>query len=147
MKTLMKTLWGLSPLISLLGAVQAGAEVVGVTCRIWRSAPNDSLTRTVRTDDLYQRVRMLIELGSAGYVVLPGGTGTLLELAMAWELSVQGSLPGRPVVCLGEFWQPLFERVVPKKPSAGPCLHFLATPEELSRHFPPRRLQGPPDPA
>lgn len=127
------------------GAADAGAEVIGVPCRIWRSAVNRFVTRTVEAADLYQRLRTLIDLGTAGYVVLPGATGTLLELAMAWELSAKGLVSARPVVCVGACWRELAERVTARSRPAGRCLQFVASPDELRRHFPPCDLPPPPD--
>jgi predicted Rossmann-fold nucleotide-binding protein len=52
----------------------------------------------------------LIELGDA-YVVLRGGTGTLLELAAVWELMNKRMLRSRPVVVVGKFWDSTVETV------------------------------------
>ncbi len=52
----------------------------------------------------------LIELGDA-YVVLPGATGTLVELATAWEYRNKGLIKRKPIVVLGDFWNPVLERV------------------------------------
>jgi len=116
-------------------AAQAGAEVVGVTCRLWRSRPNAFLTRTIETRDLFERVSTLIALGTSGYVVLPGGTGTLMELSAVWELSAKGHAPGRPVVCLGPYWRPLVELMARSHPEAAGRVRFASAPAELERHF------------
>lgn len=50
-----------------------------------------------------ERVQKLISLGDA-YVVLRGGTGTLLELAAVWEFINKNMIPAKPVVALGSFW-------------------------------------------
>jgi predicted Rossmann-fold nucleotide-binding protein len=50
----------------------------------------------------------LVELGDA-YVVLKGGTGTLLELACVWEFVNKGIVPKKPIIILGSFWQPVVE--------------------------------------
>jgi predicted Rossmann-fold nucleotide-binding protein len=57
---------------------------------------------------LHQRLARLIELGDA-YVVLPGSTGTLVELAMVWELINKGLIPRRPILCWGDFWRPVVD--------------------------------------
>jgi uncharacterized protein (TIGR00730 family) len=90
------------------GAVAAGGRTIGVTCTAFRrSAPNPYVRQEVPTFDLLQRLNTLVQLGSA-YVVLPGGTGTLLELALVWELLNKGLLRGkRPLVLLGDFWRPV----------------------------------------
>mgnify|MGYP000266679836 CR=1 FL=1 len=94
------------------GAAQAGGTVVGVTCSAFKSSvANEYVTRTVVTGSLDERLNTLVKLGD-GYVVLPGGTGTLLELAAVWELKNKRFLDaGKPVVLLGDFWRPLVDLV------------------------------------
>jgi uncharacterized protein (TIGR00725 family) len=118
------------------GARSAGATVIGVICRVWPPRPNPFLDQVIETADLYQRLRTLIELGGAGYVVLPGATGTLLELAGIWELAGKGSAPARPIVCLGEYWRPLVALIGRSKPSAASRVAFAPTPDALKQHFP-----------
>jgi predicted Rossmann-fold nucleotide-binding protein len=55
----------------------------------------------------------LVERGDA-YVVLPGGTGTLVELALAWEMmnksALSSSVGGRkPLLVWAPYWQPVIE--------------------------------------
>ena len=96
---------------SAKGAKEAGGETIGVSCRAFaRSKVNDYIDREIETDNLRQRMDKLIELGR-GYVVLPGGTGTLSELACAWEMMNKGFLAGRVLVIMGQFWQPVVELV------------------------------------
>lgn len=118
------------------GAKSAGAEVIGVTCRIWSSAANEYVDRVIETEDLFARLRTLIELGSGGYVVLPGATGTLLELAAVWELTAKGINPRRPLVCLGQHWRELVRLAAAAKPAAAELIAFAAAPDDLGEHFP-----------
>ena len=55
-------------------------------------------------DTLFERINKLIELGDA-FVVLQGGTGTLLELAAAWEYSNKGLINSKPVLCHSSIWK------------------------------------------
>jgi len=53
----------------------------------------------------------LLERGDA-YVVLPGGTGTLAELALAWEMMNKASLSktlggSKPLLVMSPYWQPV----------------------------------------
>ena len=41
----------------------------------------------------------------------PGATGTLVELAVAWEMMSKGLLGRRPLVALGGFWRPILEQI------------------------------------
>jgi uncharacterized protein (TIGR00730 family) len=103
------------------GAVEAGGHTIGVTCtRFGRSGPNPFIRQEIPTFGLLERLNTLIQLGRA-YVVLPGGTGTLAELALVWELLNKGLLRGdRPLIVLGQWWQPTIERVLQAQPDAVP---------------------------
>jgi predicted Rossmann-fold nucleotide-binding protein len=52
----------------------------------------------------------LIRLGD-GYVALPGGTGTLVELALAWEMIHKQLLSKKPLVALGRSWRLIISEV------------------------------------
>lgn len=86
------------------GANENGAEVIGVTVDIWSSNPNRFITKEVKCNNLLERVNKLIELGDA-FVVLQGGTGTLLELAATWELANKGLMDHKPILCHSSMWQ------------------------------------------
>ena len=88
------------------GARSEGGEVVGVLCKVFGGAGNRYLTRRIVSPDLYSRLQQLVDLGDA-YVALPGSTGTLVELAMVWELMNKRLVALRPIYCLGEFWRPV----------------------------------------
>ena len=93
------------------GAREAGGQVIGVTCAVFSGrAPNRFLTETITAPDLYVRTERLIER-ARGYVVLPGKSGTLAELAMLWALDRAGCLADRPVILLNEAWDPLFDQL------------------------------------
>ncbi|MBN1972869.1 MAG: LOG family protein [Sedimentisphaerales bacterium] len=92
------------------GASQAGGQIIGVTCSAFKKRkPNEYITREILTNSLDERLDTLIELGQA-YIVLPGGTGTLLELAKVWELQNKGFIKKqKPIILIGNFWNPLVE--------------------------------------
>lgn len=114
------------------GANQAGGQVVGVTCTAFKSSrPNKFVTRNVVTASLDERLDTLIKLGQA-YVVLPGGTGTLLELAKVWELKNKGFLKtDKPVILVGEFWRPLVDVVAKDDPGSSRYVRFADKPEQI----------------
>jgi uncharacterized protein (TIGR00730 family) len=118
------------------GAKEAGGHTIGVTCQIWGSAPNSYIDSVIDTADLYHRVQMLLELGQGGYVALSGATGTLVELAVAWELMCKGFLTPRPLVCMGNFWRPLMEMISRQNVRAMEYVATVQSPDELSRYFP-----------
>lgn len=102
------------------GAAEAGGHTIGVTCRIFagRAEPNPFIRQDVPTFDLLARLNTLIQLGR-GFVVLPGGTGTLVELALVWELfNKRLARPTGAVVLLGSFWQPVLDTIYLEQPNA-----------------------------
>lgn len=86
------------------GAREVGGEAIGVTCSGFRDrAPNRFLSQAIPEPDLFSRTRRLIEL-ALGFIILPGRSGTLAELAFLWALRRGGFGTGRPVVLLGDLW-------------------------------------------
>ena len=122
---------------SARGAKEADGRTIGVTCRIWSSKPNRFIDDVIVADDYYQRVQALVDLGVGGYVALPGGTGTLVELAVAWELMCKGQFADRPLVCVGDFWQPVIDRVSSQRPAHRRFVAIAQTPQNPADHFSP----------
>jgi len=87
------------------GAREAGGTAVGVTVASWshRQQPNGWLDREVEAPDLFNRLSRLI--ASDAYVALPGGPGTLGEVAITWNLFQTESIPVRPLILVGEAWR------------------------------------------
>ncbi|UCC97741.1 MAG: LOG family protein [Phycisphaerales bacterium] len=102
--------YGGTMLAAAKGAAEAGGEVIGVTCSAFKSGKaNEYVSREIVTASLDERLDTLIRLGQA-YLVLPGGTGTLLELAKVWELKNKGFLKAdKPIILVGGFWKPLID--------------------------------------
>jgi len=91
------------------GAREAGGRVIGMTTPFYRLAPNAYLHEVIEIPRWQDRLFALVEKGD-GYVLLKGGTGTLLELAAVWECLNKRAIPPRPCVALG-FWEPVLEAV------------------------------------
>ena len=115
------------------GAREASGKVIGVTAAVFRSQANAWVEEEIRVATWQERLLKLVELG-AGYVVLPGGTGTLVELAVAWEWINKGFLEPRPVVVLGDFWRPVVEAIPASELRLNPILR-AATVEEAAAHL------------
>ena len=86
------------------GAVEAGSEATGVTVQGWSRQGNSFLTKEIKCNSLFERLNKLIEIGDA-YVILQGGTGTLLELAAVWELANKSAMDHKPIACHSSLWQ------------------------------------------
>jgi len=108
------------------GAAEAGGKVIGVTCAAFgRSGPNGYVTQEIVTESLYERVKKLVELGD-GFVVMPGGTGTLLEMAVVWEMKAKGFLAAdKPVWAVGEPWRGVMRAVLQQDPASGSHLNCV----------------------
>ncbi len=112
------------------GAAEAGGTVIGVTCSAFKAVANEYITREISTRSLEERLNTLVQMGRA-YVVLPGGTGTLLELALVWELKNKGFLDGaKPIILAGEFWKPLVDLIATDDPDSVKTIAIADTPAQ-----------------
>jgi uncharacterized protein (TIGR00730 family) len=105
---------------SARGARQEGGHTVGVTCDIlpMRREANPYIAEEIRARDLHTRLNTLVARAH-GFVVLPGGTGTLLELALVWELCNKRLIDRDiPLVLLGDHWLPLVPIIRAAQPEA-----------------------------
>ena len=120
------------------GAREAGGHTLGVTCAIWPAAANAWIVEEVRTGSFLERLTTLIERGDA-YIVLPGGTGTLAELALVWEMmnkaALSQTLGGRkPLLVKVPYWQPVLDCLSqegslakPEPSRRPPAMDFVST--------------------
>jgi len=100
------------------GAKGAGGKTYGVTAEFFERKANEWVDVEVRKKTWQERLFGLIELGD-GFVACKGGTGTLVELAVVWEMLNKSVMQGRPFTVLGDFWQPILERVREVEQGAG----------------------------
>ena len=112
------------------GAREANGHVIGVTAEAFSSRANQWVEEEIRVKTWQDRLFKLIELG-AGYVALPGGTGTLVELSVVWEWINKGFLADKPVVVLGDFWQPVVTAIPAAELRTNP-IHRAATVDDVA---------------
>jgi uncharacterized protein (TIGR00730 family) len=90
------------------GAAEAGGRVIGVTSshmEKWRpTPPNMWVAEEIRHASQRDRLMHLV-MNNEGMLALPGGIGTLSEVALAWSLMQTGEMPERPLVLLGQAWR------------------------------------------
>jgi uncharacterized protein (TIGR00730 family) len=90
------------------GAREAGGHVIGVTCTVVENfrgvTRNPWVVEEVRFDGLRERLYHLIQIGHA-LVAMPGGVGTLGEIAAAWNGLQTGEVPRKPLVLVGAQWR------------------------------------------
>lgn len=120
------------------GAAEAGGHVVGLAMRAWDELQqNPWVTETRWSEDVFQRLKVFhacdVLLG------LPGGLGTLAEVALAWASFSTDPHVTPPLVLYGAAWAELREhfrralvvdeqdlalvRVVPSVDELIPALH------------------------
>ena len=124
--------YGGTMLAAAKGASEAGGEIIGVTCSAFKnSSANKYISREIVTASLDERLDTLIQSGQA-YVVLPGGTGTLLELAKVWELKNKGFLKiDKPIILVGGFWKPLVDSVASEDPDSSRFVKLTEGPQQV----------------
>ncbi len=132
------------------GAKEAGGQTYGVTAEFFRTAKlNPWIDVEVRKKTWEERLFELIRLGD-GFVACKGGTGTLVELAVVWEMLNKSVMSGKPFAVLGDFWLPILERVrevelghpAPWGEANGRLVHVAATPGEVANHLTTRLKQA-----
>jgi len=91
------------------GAHDHGGQVLGVTVAPWvgRIVPNQYLSEERSARTLFERLEALVE--SDALIVLPGGAGTLGELALAWNLRQMDLMPAKAIVMVGSRWRRLLD--------------------------------------
>ena len=109
------------------GAVENGAEAIGITLKNSFGIHNQYLTEHILCDTLFERISMLVNRGDA-YIILQGGTGTLLELAVVWEFMNKNMLELKPVACHAKMWEPIIgkmeEQIFKEKRKTGLVKYF-----------------------
>src|ERR1700686_1674802 len=122
------------------GAREAGGRVLAVTSSFFRPRANRWVDEETRVATWQERLFELVRLGD-GYVACKGGTGTLVELAVVWEMLNKKAMEQRPFVVLGDFWQPILTRVREVErghaskwgESSDPLVHQAPTPAEAAQ--------------
>ncbi|HET7377793.1 MAG TPA: LOG family protein [Anaerolineae bacterium] len=94
------------------GAKEAGGHVIGVTTAVFddqRLRANPYLDEEIKFPTLVQRLHYLVTLADA-WVALPGGIGSLSEIALTWSLMQVGEIARQPFIVVGSIWQELLEK-------------------------------------
>jgi uncharacterized protein (TIGR00725 family) len=92
------------------GAKEAGGKTYGVTAEFFKPEANAWIDVELRMKTWQERLFELIRLAD-GFVACKGGTGTLVELAVVWEMLNKAVILAKPFAVLGDFWVPVLDRV------------------------------------
>lgn len=130
------------------GAKEAGGRTLGITAKCFRARVNKWVDEEIRVKTWQERLFELVKRGR-GYVTCRGGTGTLVELAVVWEMLNKGAMTRRPLVVLGDFWQPVIERVrevelgheSPWGEREEPLIHMASSPSDAAEHLAARLMK------
>ena len=76
------------------------------------------MTSNVEAPNLAERLIRLRDL-SDGWIFLPHGLGTMLELVWLAESVVKGDVVARPLVLLGVFWKSTLETALREATGSG----------------------------
>ena len=114
------------------GAHEGGGRVLGITMKQFDKEPNRYLTEKFPSEHFYERLQRLITQ-SVGYIALRGGMGTVTEISLVWNKMQTRVLEPRPLVLLGECWQPIvsaWQQHLAVYDEDIQLLKFANTPEE-----------------
>jgi len=111
---------------SAAGAHSVGGITVGIICdNLPEKHANPYIQHEWKVERWDQRLLTLVWL-SDGYAVMPGSSGTLVELSMVIETQLKGFIPARPIVCLENYWKPVVSRI----DGTDGMVKFARTPKE-----------------
>ena len=93
------------------GAARSGARADSIGIRVdlpFEDDVNAFVTQAFEHRTFFTRLHQFV-LASDAFVVAPGGIGTLLELAMIWQLLQVKHLQDTPLILVGRMWPGLIE--------------------------------------
>ncbi len=117
------------------GAAEAGGHVIGITCDQIEDqrplAPNQWIAEEIRYPMLSNRNYHIVK-HTNGAIAMPGGVGTLAEIALSWSLMQTGEIAAKPLVLAGTLWRATFETMLEHGndyllPESRTLIQFAAT--------------------
>jgi uncharacterized protein (TIGR00725 family) len=129
------------------GARAAGGQAIGVTAEVYFARGREAnayLTREVGVKSATDRLMELLDLPDA-WTAIGNSTGTLAEVAMAWDYITKEFLPAKPILLIGKSWKGFLE-YVSNEPQFSRRMHLIEhhdtselAMEALLRVFGPQR--------
>jgi uncharacterized protein (TIGR00730 family) len=118
------------------GAHEAGGRVVGLPMRHWKAIEPNRWNAELRWSESYgERISHILRCDAI--VAMPGGVGTLSEMAMTWA-ALQTEQRAQPLVLLGDGWPPVIQAIRASLIVGDHdlrLLRFAASPEEAVREI------------
>ncbi|MDP3979901.1 MAG: LOG family protein, partial [Chlamydiota bacterium] len=116
----------------------AGGHTIGVTCSKFKDiVPNPWIVESINTLDVWERLKVFLDKAD-GFLVLEGGTGTLMELSSILEMVGKRFIPAKPVLFFKEFWRPvlhIFHRDSKLQQLASFCSEINGVPDFFCKHL------------
>ena len=118
------------------GAHEAGGRVAGLPMRHWTNVQPNSWNAELRWSVNYgERINHILHCDAI--IALPGGVGTLSEMALVWA-AIQTEPRGQPLILFGECWLPVIEAIRANLVVGDHDVHllrFVVSPEEAIREL------------
>lgn len=86
------------------GAKSVKGKTIGITVDFPGSVPNDYVDENVVMPNWVERLMELIAIGDS-YVVLKGGSGTLVEISTLIEMMNRKIMKEKQIIFYGNFWK------------------------------------------
>src|ERR1700676_1844402 len=124
------------------GVKEAGGKTYGVTAAFFSARANPWIDVEVRAGTWQERLFELIRLAD-GFVAGKGGAGALVGYGVVGEKLNKSVPKAKPFAVLGDFWQPILERVRevelgptgPWGEAQGRLVHVAAAPGDVAHHL------------
>ncbi|MFC2131460.1 LOG family protein [Bacteroidota bacterium] len=94
---------------ALKGAASTRVRRIGIITEYYKDKEtNKFVSEIIVSENYFERLKALVEIGDA-YIFMPGGSGTLLELAYIWALKERAIIKNKLVLCLGNQWRDIIQ--------------------------------------
>jgi predicted Rossmann-fold nucleotide-binding protein len=88
---------------------------IGYTCKTFPSIKgNEFLSETIVTEDIYERLRLLIS-GSELFIIQKGGIGTLSELSLLLDIIRKPKASNPLIYLIGDTWKDIITFIEEQK--------------------------------
>ena len=108
------------------GAMEACEE--GDLCSVaeaiylpFEEAVNEHVQEYEKHDEFFSRLKTFAECDA--FIITPGGIGTLLEMALIYQLIQVNHIEKKPVICVGRMWRKLREWIEEEMLDSGFLKH------------------------
>jgi len=87
------------------GLQDSSSKSIGITLDALGKPPSRHLTKEIKAEDIFQRVKLMVT-GSDAYIVFKGNLGTMSEFFITWMIQQNALIDKKPPIFLyGEDWK------------------------------------------